>query len=150
MDRIQLDQAMPPGLLRLLASALYDLMLVFGVLVIAAAVLVIPYGILTATDLAATALGRRLLQFYSLTIIVSYYLYFWSGGRQSLGMRAWRLKLVRDDGGDLDILCAGERLFWALLTLLPLGLGLWWMLKDPQRRTAYDHLAATRVVLVAK
>jgi uncharacterized RDD family membrane protein YckC len=35
-----------------------------------------------------------------------------------------------------------------LLTCLPLGLGFLWMLLDRERRTLYDRLSGTRVVLL--
>jgi len=132
---------------RRLASAGYDLLLLCGVLVVATVLITIPAG-LAGIDLTA-GWPRRLFQGYLLGTILGYYLYFWSGGRQTLGMRAWRLEVRRADGRTLDLRAAAGRLWWAVLTLAPGGLGLWWQWFDPARLTAYDRLSGT-CLLVAR
>jgi uncharacterized RDD family membrane protein YckC len=79
-----------------------------------------------------------------------YYLYFWSHGRQTLAMRAWRTRLVRDDGADLTGLDAMRRLAFACATLLPLGAGVLWVVIDRDGLAWYDRLSRTRPVLLAK
>jgi uncharacterized RDD family membrane protein YckC len=74
---------------------------------------------------------------------------FWTQGGQTLGMRAWRIRLVRADGGPVDWPHALLRLLAAVVAALPLGLGLWWAWRDPERRGWHDRLAGTRVVRVA-
>lgn len=136
----------PAGVARRLASAGYDLLLLLGVLFVATALVTVPTG-LAGIDLTS-GWPRRIFQLYLLAMILGYYLYFWSEGRQTLGMRAWRLELRRADGGVLDVRGAAWRLLWVVLTLAPAGIGLWWQWCDRERLTAYDRLAATRLWVV--
>ncbi|ESQ14610.1 MAG TPA: RDD family protein [Chromatiaceae bacterium] len=152
-----LERARVPGLLRRLASILYDLMLVSSILVVAAALFVIPALLITGN--AATegplqpgigGIGRIALQVWLLAVLLAYYGYFWSQGRQTLAMRAWRIRLVRDDGAELSIADAMRRLLFAGVTLLPFGAGLLWVLFDPNGLAWYDRLSHTRPLLLAK
>ncbi|TVQ92116.1 MAG: RDD family protein [Chromatiaceae bacterium] len=147
--RLDLSQACGPSLLRRLATMAYDLMLLAAVLVIAAALPTIAVGPLTGGDLTGGP-GQLLFRLYLLGVILLYYGYFWTGGRQSLGMRAWRVLLVRADGGPLTLIDALRRFGFAALTLAPAGIGLWWVLFDRDGDTWYERLSQTRSVLLAK
>jgi uncharacterized RDD family membrane protein YckC len=149
MPMPDLSQARAPGLLRRLAVMIYDLLLLGAVLIAAAFVYTLPAETLFAADLTegSARLGFRV---YLLAVIIAYYVYFWSGGRQTLGMRTWRLLILRDDGEPLRTTDALRRLGWALLTLAPAGLGLWWLLFDRDGLAWYDRLSGTRPVLVRR
>jgi uncharacterized RDD family membrane protein YckC len=141
--------ARAPSLLRRLAAILYDLLLVAAVLFVAASLYTVAVQGLTGADLTQ-GLARLAFQLFLLAVILGYYLYFWTNGRQSLAMRTWRLLLLREDGTALELGDALRRIGFAILTLAPLGLGLWWMLFDPDRQTWYDRLAGTRTVLLQR
>ena len=53
-----------------------------------------------------------------------------------VGMRAWRIRVVRDDGGPLGWRRAVARFGAALVAALPAGLGLWWSVFDSRRSAA--------------
>ncbi|WP_201223918.1 RDD family protein [Halochromatium roseum] len=144
-----LTQAQGPGLLRRLATIFYDLLLVVSVLFAAAFIYTILVQGLTGADLTQGVAGF-LFQLYLLAVIVGYYLYFWTAGRQTLAMRAWRLLILREDGSPLSSVDALRRIGFAILTLAPAGLGLWWMLFDRDQLTWYDRLAGTRTLLLSK
>lgn len=144
-----LSRARAPGLLRRLATMTYDLMLLAGLLVIAALVFTIAAQSLIGTDLTR-GLPRFLFQLYLLAVILTYYIYFWTGGRQTLGMRAWRTQLLRNDGDPLTLADALRRLAYASLTLAPAAVGLWWALFDRDGLTWYDRLSRTRPVMTLK
>ena len=96
----------------------------------------------------------------------AYYVANWTGGRRTLPMKTWHLKLVRGEGAQLDVRTAlvrylaawiGPALALALFVALrPYRLGahaLWllalnflWALIDPDRRFLHDRIAGTRVV----
>ncbi len=74
---------------------------------------------------------------------------FWTRGGQTLGMRAWRIRLIAADGGPITLPRACGRFFAGWLAALPLGIGYWWALFDrQQRRCWHDMLSGTRVVRV--
>jgi len=144
-----LSQSRGPGLLRHLAAILYDLLLVAAVVIAAAFAYTILVQSLTGADLTQ-GIARLLFQLYLLTVILGYYLYFWTAGRQTLAMRAWRLLILRQDGAPLSALDALRRIGFAILTLAPAGLGLWWRLFDRDGLSWYDRLAGTRTLLLRK
>jgi uncharacterized RDD family membrane protein YckC len=144
-----LTHAVAPGVLRRLATMLYDLMLVFGVLVVAAALFYTVFWVLSGSQ-QIDGVVRLLFQLYLVTVIAGYYIYFWTGARQTLGMRAWRTRLLRFDGGNLTSADALRRLLLAALTLAPAGLGLLALLFDRDGLTWYDRLSRTRPVLTVK
>ena len=139
------------GLLRRLGALLYDSLLLAGLLLLATAVLIIPYDLLAARPYPqGELLHRTLLQLYLLAVIAGFFVYFWTHGGQTLGMSAWRLRVVRDDGNPLSLKDALQRFAWATLSLLPAGLGLWWSLFDPDRLAWHDRRSRTRLVMVPR
>lgn len=146
-----MTQARMPGLLRRLAAILYDSMLLLGLLLLAVALLVIPYEQLVGTPYPHDEPVHRLaLQAYLLLIVGSFFSYFWVRGGQTLGMRSWRLRVLREDGQPLRWSDAWRRFGAACLALAPLGLGLLWCLLDREGLAWHDRLSNTRLVLVAK
>jgi len=144
-----IDQTRPPGFLRRLAAISYDLVLLFGVLFLAVTLVVVPYELIFGMPFPHDEHFHRLgLQLYLVTVVGLFLVFFWVRGGQTLGMRAWRLRLVRDDGTGLGLRDALVRLAWATLCIAPAGAGLLWMLLDPDRLTCYDRLSRTRLFLV--
>jgi len=148
---IDMTRAQPPGLLRRLAAILYDTLLVLGLLMLAVALVVIPYEQLSGTPFPNEDTGHRLaLQAYLLLVIGVFFSFFWVRGGQTLGMRAWRLRVLRADGQPLDWGDAWRRFGAACLSLAPLGLGLLWCLFDKDGLAWHDRLSGTRLVVLAK
>ncbi len=134
---------------RRLGAMVYDCALLFAVLAVAVWLLIYPYELILAEPFPnREPLYRTLEQIYLLAIIVGFYSYFWTHGGQTLGLRAWRLRLVREDGGPVCIRDALRRLGWATLSLLPAGLGLWWCLIDREGLAWHDRRSRTRLVTV--
>jgi uncharacterized RDD family membrane protein YckC len=140
-DPSQLSDA---GLARRLAAALYDGLLLIGLLMIAAAVW-LPF-----TGGEAIPAGHHGFQLYLLAVIAAFWVGFWSHGGQTLGMRAWRLRLVRLDGGEVDPGHALARFPLALLGWVLVGVGVLWVVVDRQGRALHDRLSSTRVVVMPK
>ena len=133
----------PPGLLRRLGAVLYDVLAVFAVVFVADALVIVPLGMLFEIK----DLGQHpLFQLYQMAIIVAFYLWFWTHGGQTLGLRAWHLRVVREDGSGLKAKDAVKRLVLALLSWLPLGLGFLWVVFDKQKLAWHDKLSHTKLV----
>ena len=79
--------------------------------------------------------------------VALYYGIPWTRRGQTLGMVAWRLRLERADGSLPCWPDVPKRLAAATLSLLPAGLGWWWMLVDRERLAWHDRLSGTRIVL---
>lgn len=140
-------QGSAPGVFHRLAALFYDLVLLFGVLMIAVTFLIIPYQLVLGVPFPHDEPLHRLgLRLYLVAVIGLFFTFFWVRGGQTLGLRTWRLRLVREDGRPLRPGDALRRLLWATLCLAPAGAGLWWMLFDRERLTAYDRLSHTRPI----
>lgn len=72
-------------------------------------------------------------------------LHGWQG--QTLGKMFMGLRVVRVDGGEVTPGLAFLRFIGYGLSILPLGLGIFWSLIDREKCAWHDHLAATRVVM---
>lgn len=70
----------------------------------------------------------------------------WRKGGQTLGQRAWRLRVIGDGPGPVSWRRLWLRYGLALVSLAAGGLGFLWALFEPQRRTWHDLACATRVV----
>lgn len=129
------------GLPRRIASILYDSLLVAALLFLTT----VPFVAMRGGDPVA---ADDNLVYQSALAIVTYLFFvgFWSRSGRTLGMQSWRLQLETDDGATPSIARASVRFFAALLSWLPLGLGFWWQLWDPQRLAWHDRISKTRLV----
>jgi uncharacterized RDD family membrane protein YckC len=81
-----------------------------------------------------------------LGIALGFFAGFWTRGGQTLGMRAWRVRVVTDGGGPLGPARAALRFAAGVAAFVPAGLGFWWGLLDRDRRGWQDRWTRTRVV----
>lgn len=107
------------------------------------------------TLVVVTARGGAALEpgtwWYTALLIVvtfAFYGWFWTHGGQTLGLRAWRLRVERFDGGPLSWRDATIRFAASATLLLPPGIGLLWMLIDGRSACWHDRLSGTRVASV--
>lgn len=134
----------PSGFLRRIAAGVYD-----GLLVLA--LLFLPTSIVMAfRGGAAIPPGSALLQLLLLATVASFFVGFWVHGGQTLGMRAWRLRVERRTGEPLTYGDGLVRFAVAIVSIAALGLGFLWMVFDPQGLTWHDRAAGTRVVVIPK
>lgn len=138
-------QSPAPALFRRLAAMFYDALCLFGVLVVASALVILPAGLAFDHPIPPDSLAFRL---YLLAIILGYFVWPWVKGGQTLGMRIWRLRVVRGDGSGLGLGDALLRLAAALLSWAALGLGFVWAWVDREGLAWHDRLSGTRLVSV--
>lgn len=132
---------LPASVGRRLAASLYDGLLLLALWMSAALVEVL------VTD--ALGLGRSpaLTRALLLGIAAFFFAWCWTHGGQTLGGRAWRLRVERLDGQPLNLPTALLR-FAAGITWLPLGV--LWALARHDRQALHDQLSGTRVVLLPR
>jgi uncharacterized RDD family membrane protein YckC len=126
-----------PGLLRRLASMLYEALLLFAVGFFASWLFFFASGARDATS----GLLRLELQFFIAVVFAAYFLRCWLYGGQTVAMKAWHIKLV-----NVTPAKALQRLFWAAL-FVPTGVSILWALFDRDHLFLHDRLAGTRLVL---
>lgn len=130
----------PAGFFRRLAALGYDALIQLALFFLGTALL------LPLTGGAAIAPGSHWFSAYLLAISLLYNAWCWLHGGQTVGMRAWKLRLVDRGEQTLDWQRAGLRYAAAWLGGLALGLGYLWMLADPARRAWHDRLSRTAII----
>ena len=144
MDKADNTQAYKPaGLLVRLVAMFYDALLLLSALLIATAIaLLVTKGSLhTHNPFFRTTL---------FLICFSFYAWFWLHGGQTLGMRAWKLRLQNKDGRPITIWQALLRFLVAIPSLAFAGLGFLWMLIDKDKMTWYDRFSESVIVRLPK
>ena len=134
----------PAPLWRRLASAVYDALVLAGLLMAAVMADLFLRGV------AGLPYNVHVLRAVLLLVALLFFGLSWTRGGQTLGMRAWRLQVRRTDGHPLTWPTALARFAFAWLAWLPLGLGVLWCAIDPRRRAWHDTLSGTEVVLLPK
>ena len=132
------------GLIRRIAALGYDILLVASLLMFVTLVFVGLRGGNTITP------GSLLYQFALIATTAGFFVGFWVHGGQTLGMRAWRLKIEQRSGEALTWRIGMIRFGAGILSMLPLGLGMIWLLFDSDGLTWHDRIAGTQVVLLPK
>ena len=128
------------GLVRRLSALIYDGFLLLAVFFATTLLLLLLRG------------GRPFTPqdpYYSACLVLVggiFFGWFWTHGGQTLGMRAWKIKLETVDGQPVTWRHAAVRGVSALLGAACLGLGYFWVLVDSERRSFQDIASGTRLV----
>ena len=122
-----------------LVAGLYDLFPALALLMAAGGIVVALRG--------GTAVPPHSWWFtaWLLLVLFGYYGWSWKRGGQTMGMRAWRIAVRREDGAPLAWNQVALRFVAALVSTLSI-VGLLWMFVDRRRRALHDLAAGTVVV----
>jgi len=155
--------SLPCPLWRRLLALVYDLLIVVAlVMVVGLLCQLATGGRLISTG--AHAVVPPWYQALQGMVVAAYFISSWRRGGQTLGMRPWRIRVCRTDGGTLSLRQALVRVLAAAAPLLPLTLApllglhavLWTVLLtwalwfapalfDPHRRALHDLAAGTEL-----
>ena len=161
------------SLARRLAALAYESLLLGAVLIavgFAAAPLVSPAGPGPGPAAIPLPSAPARIAFFVLLFVVgaAYFGWSWTGGRRTLPMQTWRLRLVQTDGGAVTAGAGIRRYlaFWigpavaiaAYVALRPMGharlalcllaINYLWALVDRDRQFLHDRIAGTRLLRV--
>jgi uncharacterized RDD family membrane protein YckC len=133
----------PAGLFHRLMAMCYDLLLLFSLLLFATAMaLLVTRGALNYHN--------PLFRSYLFLICFWFYAWFWTHGGQTLGMRAWRLRLQRLDGRPITLWQALLRFLAAIPSWAVFGLGFLWLLVDKKHMAVHDRISESVIVRLPK
>ncbi len=132
--------ARPCGLLRRLLIMLYDLLPVVATVMLAA---------LVALPFTGDGVRLGLDPLYTLYVLAAWFAYLglcWTRAGQTLGMRAWKVRIVDETGARPGWRAAGLRFAASWLSALPLGMGFVMSAFGEERMAWHDRLSGTRLV----
>lgn len=125
---------------------LYDSLLV---LALVAVVNGLALGVMVKTTGAEQqVLGAHVVQILTVLSIMGFFTLFWVKDGQTLGMQAWRIKLVDFKGATPTAARAIVRCLAAWVSAACLGLGYLWCLVDRNGRYWHDYVSGTELVLL--
>lgn len=127
-----------------IAAMLYD-----GLLILAMWMTITIVGIAINNGIAVEA-GNPILSSILFIAVFVFYAKFWTHGGQTLGMRAWRLKIINLQSGQITLIQCMLRLVMAFISLAVCGLGYVWMLVDKDKLAWHDRFSYTRIVRLPK
>lgn len=133
----------PVPLWRRLAAASYDALVVLALWFIATAIAMpLARGAITPEH----PLAELIYRLYILAVGFVFFGGFWVRNGQTLGMLAWRVKVVEaGSGAKIGWQQALIRYLAAYLSWAAAGLGFWWSLWDKDRKTWHDRLSGTEL-----
>ena len=118
---------------------LYDGVILLGLLMLASAI-ALPFG-----GEGKMAFADFWMTLWLIAVCAAYLTKSWRAG-MTLGMRAWRVRLVNPDGGPVPWSRCLLRFLVGMVSLAVLGLGIFWALYDRQKRGWHDIAANTLLV----
>jgi len=125
---------------RRLAAMFYDILLLFALLMVCA----LPVVLIAGENSSFFKSPLYTLYLYSISFV--FYGWFWTSGGQTLGMRSWKIRVIRDDGQSLGWDSALMRFLLATISLTLFGLGFLWILFDRDNLAWHDQLSKTRII----
>ena len=142
------NTAAHPSLFRRLTALLYDSLLIVALVLVVNGVLL---GFLAKIGAADDhTLQPWQAQMLTLVSVVAFFTLFWIKSGQTLGMQAWRIKLVDFNGDRPSATQALLRCGAAFLSFACFGLGYIWCLVDSNHRYWHDYLSRTELILLPK
>ena len=137
-----------PPVWRHMLALLYDTFLIIPLIIAANALLMAIYVnlFMNFDTTQEIRLPAGAVQVVVILCIELFYWIFWRRGGQTLGMQAWRIKLVSNEGAQLTTPQIALRLVGALLSGLILGI--LWKYLDRDGYYWHDRLSKTHLILL--
>jgi uncharacterized RDD family membrane protein YckC len=137
-----------PPVWRHMLALLYDTFLIIPLIIAANALLMAIYVnlFMNFDTTQEIRLPAGAVQVVVILCIALFYWIFWRRGGQTLGMQAWRIKLVSNEGAQLTTPQIALRLVGALLSGLIVGI--LWKYLDRDGYYWHDRLSKTHLILL--
>ncbi len=129
----------PASLMRRLAAMAYDTVLLVGVFFLAT------LGWIFLQRGQAVSPNTLAFDGYLFAVSYLFFGWFWTHGGQTLGMRAWKIRLSGENLKTVSWRAATIRYFAATLSMLAMGTGFLWALLDRDKRTFHDLISNTKI-----
>lgn len=149
------------GFFRRLASTIYDTLVAVAIGMLAALIMIILLTVLIESNvlpkyeyehvnevIQANLYYQLIIQLWTVSCVTYFFLWFWKNGGQTLGMRAWRIRIFLIDADDNEV--GYTKLLLRFVCSLA-GIGTLLVLFDRKHRLAFqDRVSGTQVLLLTK
>lgn len=139
----------PAPLWRRLAAMIYDCCLIIslcflvGFINLGIQMRIYGPGQLRQMTESGQSLGGPIFYLALLLTVFSFFAYFWTRRGQTLGMQAWRLKVLSETGEPISIKQSLLRFIVAIPSILLGFAGLWWVLRDRRKKSWQDYASGS-------
>lgn len=138
------------GVFKRLIAITYDSFLLIGLFMVYSAIILwvnVEYFHIVLAPGEKATMGP--LQTLGIPLIcIGFFCLFWTKQGQTLGMQAWKIQLVNQQGQTPTLTECLLRLVYAAISIGCFGLGYWWIWLDKDRLTWHDRWSKTRVIQV--
>jgi uncharacterized RDD family membrane protein YckC len=142
------------GIMRRLGALMYDFLVAMavyavahfiGFIIIAVLAYLNPTFCSDNTDIQQCLITSKVYSGYLISVVCFFFIWFWTHGGQTLGMRAWRLKVQRMNGASITPVQAVLRLCTGFF-----GLGNVWLLsKSSEGMSLQDRISGSEIVVLS-
>jgi len=158
MSTEQLENFPRAGFRRRFGSWVYDVLIAFAVYMVAGAISFLTFNLLIKFDVISmqgfehvidlqrsSFIYNTLIYGWNVTWVCFFFIFFWAKSGQTLGMKAWRLRLQNQDGTRINKMTGLKRLLPTLL-----GLGNLMVIFDRKNKLSLqDKFTNTEVVVLS-
>ena len=133
-----------PSFFRYSAIVFYDALLLLAVWFFAT-LLILPFN-------AGIAFSKEQFLYPAYLVFVSFLFYgwFWTHGGQTLGLKAWKIRLLSDNLKPVTWYQALIRFMVSILSSGLFGIGFFWIFVDKNHRCWHDIVSKTRLFRVSE
>lgn len=124
----------------IIGAMIYDLLILLAILL---CVSVLPV-ILSRPNFNIS--HSNIYRTYLACITILFYYFCWRKSGQTLGMKAWGIKLISLDGKPVSLLQSAIRVLTAVPSFFIFGLGYLWMFFNKDKLTFHDLASQTTIV----
>ena len=140
------------SLLRRLVAGVYDSFVIMAIVMMAGFLYLGIYQKITGTLNASAHPTLLQLTLFPLILLacLSFYIWCWTHGGSTLGMQAWRIRLISQTGQAITLKQCMQRSALACLSFACFGLGYWSALWHREKLSWHDRGSKTRVIWIGK
>jgi uncharacterized RDD family membrane protein YckC len=132
------------GFLRRVLALIYDSLVIVGIVLFLTLVLVLFNG-----SYAESGSFASFLQFFILIFSGPiFYSYFWLNKGQTIGMQAWKIRLISINETKLNAKQTFIRCLISVISFLFFGIGYFWILYDKNNLSWSDIVTKTKIVKI--
>ena len=122
-----------------------SMIIIYDLLILLALVIILSFPLAGISTLDSW-IYLFLHQFYIYLIVQIYFVFFWSNGRSTIGMKTWKTIIINDDGTQLSFLTAIYRFNLSLLLNIFFLVGYLSSFFKKENKALYDSFLKTNLI----